>query len=251
MRRRHLVELHELSWCPNVLRDGLTDFLEAWIRTRDIYGPIRPLLFREIHASGAQSVVDICSGAGGPWLAWKESEKIDLSVTLTDKFPNEAAISRFVKSPVAGLTYFAESVDATNIPERLGGFRTIFSAFHHFGPTQGHLIIKDAIAKRQPIGIFEFTYRRPAALLSMLLSPLGVWWLAPRARPRSWRKLFFTYVVPLIPLIVTIDGIVSCWRTYTPDELRSMTGESNYQWKHGIENGPNGPITYFIGYPRS
>lgn len=69
MQRRHLVELHDLSWCPNVLRSGLTDFLEAAIDRNDVYEPIRPVLFAAIKESRSLAVIDMCSGAGGPWLS--------------------------------------------------------------------------------------------------------------------------------------------------------------------------------------
>jgi hypothetical protein len=205
-------------------------------------------LFDEIDRSGALRVVDMCSGAGGPWLSWKHSQQIEYDVTLTDKYPNETLVHRLSTTPLSGLHYLQESIDATNVPPRLPGFRTIFTAFHHFPPLQAQRIIRDAIAKRQPIGIFEFTIRKPSAMALMLLSPFGVWLTTATVGPRSWSKLLFTYVLPLIPLIVTFDGVVSCWRTYTPDELISMAGESDYKWKSGTIRGPNGPVTYLIGY---
>ena len=49
-------------------------------------------------------------------------------------------------------------------------------------------------------------------------------------------------------------GIVSCLRTYTTDELRTMTEEiaaAGYQWEIGQERAKGAPIatTYLIGYP--
>lgn len=86
-------------------------------------------------------------------------------VVLTGKFPNAIA-SESQESD--WLQYFPEPVDATMTPADLPGFRTIFTAFHHFTPDQGRAIIADAIAQRQPIAIFEFTVRSLAAILFML-----------------------------------------------------------------------------------
>lgn len=249
MRRLQLVEFHDLRWCPRILREGLTGFLEAWISRQDMYGPVRSVLFEEIERSGVSSVIDMCSGGGGPWLSWKRAGKSGLDVTLTDKFPNEVVVERVRKASIPGLRYLAEPVDATEISPTLKGFRTIFTAFHHFSPDQATLILRDAIANRQPIGIFEFTIRRPVPAFLMLLSPIGVWHLAPTIHPLSMWKLLLTYVIPLIPLLVAFDGMVSCLRTYTPEEVISMAGESDYKWRSGIEESPNGPITYVIGYP--
>jgi hypothetical protein len=67
--------------------------------------------------------------------------------------------------------------------------------------------------------------------------------------------LFFTYVFPLIPLVLLFDGMVSCLRTYRTRELRELIGElapSEYWWEIGERSGTFGslPVTYLIGYPR-
>jgi hypothetical protein len=251
MRRRHLIELHDLPQCPRILRDGLTDFLQVTVQRLDVYSAVRPILLDAIARSGAQQVFDMCSGAGGPWPAWQRDLGVDVDVTLTDKFPNNAARALVGTESRPDLRYLERSVDATDVQSAFAGFRTIFTAFHHFRPEQARQIIRDAVAKRQPIGIFEFTYRHPAALLFMLLSPFAVWGLTPTMRNRSWSKLFLTYVIPVIPLLVTFDGVVSCWRTYTVDELKAMAGSSGYRWLAGTRKTGKWPlpVTYFIGYP--
>lgn len=53
------------------------------------------------------------------------------------------------------------------------------------------------------------------------------------------------------------DGLVSCLRTYTPDELKELTQDldkaADYTWDIGLEPLGSLPvgITYLIGYPRS
>ena len=43
------------------------------------------------------------------------------------------------------------------MPDELGGFRTLFNAFHHFPPERARAILEDAVHKGQGIGVFEFT----------------------------------------------------------------------------------------------
>lgn len=251
MRRLQLWELHDFEWCPKVLRDGLTDFLEKLIEILDPYGRITPYLLKALNDSGASEVVDLCSGAGGPWVHWLRKGFIQASVTLTDKFPNEEAQEHFARGEIRGLRYFEKPVDATAVPPELVGFRTIFTAFHHFPPQQASAIIQDAISKGQPIGIFEFTSRTFSALMRMFLSPIAVWLFTPRMARIGWNKLLFTYLLPLIPLVVTFDGIISCLRTYSVEELRSMACHSGYEWLIGSADRPEGPITYLIGYAKA
>ena len=53
---------------------------------------------------------------------------------LTDKFPNSDAVAQSRRLRDQTVRYHPEPVDATRVPEELTGFRTMFSAFHHFRP---------------------------------------------------------------------------------------------------------------------
>jgi hypothetical protein len=84
----------------------------------------------------------------------------------------------------------------------------------------------------------------PWALMPFFFTP----WI----RPFRWSRLFWTYLIPVVPFVFLFDGIVSCLRTYRPEELREMVGEltaAGYQWQIGEQSGMHGemPITYLIG----
>lgn len=254
MPRLHLFELHDFHWCPQTIREGLTDFLETSIGTQDTYGPVKPRILEALNHSKANQVVDLCSGGGGPWIHWLRKGEIQSTAILTDKFPNQHAQDRLSRLALPGLSYCDQPVDVAAVPPNLRGFRTLFTSFHHFRPEQAQDILRDAVAHRQPIGIFEFTSRKPRALLLMLLSPLAVWFMTPRAQNLGPLKWIFTYLLPVIPLVVTIDGIISCLRTYSVNELKKMADAATehtagYVWLAGEEQGRLFPITYLIGYP--
>jgi hypothetical protein len=251
MRRLHLFEIHDSVLCPEAIRNGLTDFLELSIDVFDTYGVIRSQIAELLSASGVREVVDLCSGAGGPWVHWLKKGLIQASVTLTDKFPNVSSCGYLAESAIPGLRYCKDPVDAAKVPEDMVGVRTIFTAFHHFRPENARAIIADAVAKRQPIGIFELTSRCPLAFFAMLLSPLGVWLLTPRMPKLGWRKLFFTYIIPVIPICVLVDGLLSCLRSYSIEELASMVSDTTYTWTVGAARGRGGPITYVVGCPKA
>ena len=145
-------------------------------------------------------------------------------------------------------------MDATRVPDELVGFRTLFSAFHHFRPEQARTILADAVRKRQGIAIFEGTYHSALAMLLMLLVPLMVVLMTPFIRPFRWSRLFWTYLIPVVPLVSLFDGLVSCLRTYSVQELRELTEgleTKNFQWEIGEVKSTAGPIpiTYLIGVP--
>ncbi|WP_395140681.1 class I SAM-dependent methyltransferase [Armatimonas sp.] len=246
MRRLHFIELTDLPGWPTVFRDGATDYLETVVRLANPYAKIVPKLAAALEACQATNVLDLCSGAGGPWatlLPLLEGQKPD--VLLTDFYPNLAG---------SALPYHIEPVDATKVPEALAGFRTLFASFHHFRPEQARAILADAVEKRQGIAVFEATARTIPALLGMLFVPLAVWIITPRIRPVRFSRLFFTYLIPILPFAVFFDGFVSCLRTYTPDELRELTAglDQSYTWEIGSEPVAHSPmpITYLIGLPK-
>jgi hypothetical protein len=77
----------------------------------------------------------------------------------------------------------------------------------------------------------------------------------PWIRPFRWSRLLWAYVIPLIPLVLLFDGVVSCLRSYPPHELQALVGKltnAEYQWQIGkfTEGNFKMPITYLIGWPK-
>jgi hypothetical protein len=86
----------------------------------------------------------------------------------------------------------------------------------------------------------------------MLVMPILVWILTPRVRPFRWSRLLLTYVLPLIPMVVLFDGVVSCFRTRTPQELLALTrGFPQYDWTAGYAPGSWLPPVFLIGRPHT
>jgi hypothetical protein len=107
----------------------------------------------------------------------------------------------------------------------------------------------------QGIGIFEVTRRAPSAIAWMFLWALLPLLFTPWIRPFRWSRLLCTYVLPIIPLVLLFDGVVSCLRTYRPQELREIIAKlsaTEYLWELGERANPAGdvPVAYLIGYPR-
>lgn len=256
MRRMQGIEIMDQPWCPVFLRDAMTDYLQHVLNVANPYRPVAGKLIHALKCAEAKRILDLGSGAGGPWLRLQKTlqeEGATPPVLLTDYYPNAEAF-RQIEAASEGIQTYPESVDATKVPAVLDGFRTMFSSFHHFPPEQAQAILQDAVNNGQGIGIFELTQRKPGPTLSMLLVPLFVLIMTPFIRPFRLSRLVFTYLLPVIPLATAIDGIVSCLRTYTPQELRQMTASLTgqaYTWEAGEERlqGAPGVITYLIGYP--
>jgi hypothetical protein len=251
VRRLHLIELEDQPWLPGFLRDFATDYLQHVLAVGKPYAPAAERLAAALRAAGSDEVLDLCSGGAGPW-AWMRplltERGADVTVRLSDLYPNLTAFRKAEQDGKGRLLFVPDPVDATAVPADQPGFRTLFTAFHHFRPEAAQAILADAVRSRRGIAVFEVTQRSAKALLLTALSPLFVLLVTPFIRPFRLSRLLFTYLLPVVPLVVVWDGIVSCLRTYTAEELRAMVealGETGYQWEIGEVAG----VTFLIGRP--
>ena len=254
MKRHQLFEFHELAACPAVVRQLVTGFLEAVSALFRPYATKTDLLIRAMRSANTKQFVDLCSGNGGPWfhLARQIGRETGqaVSVVLTDKFPSREA--GFRARSANGITYSDEPVDARCVPARLQGVRTLFNGLHHFPPEDAKAVLQDAVAKGQPIAVFEILQRNWLTLIHAFSLPISVLLFTPLVRPLRWWRLLLTYVIPVASLILLWDGVVSVLRCYRPEELRAMADElggMRYHWEAGSYWHRSAPVTYLVGYP--
>ncbi|KAI0386294.1 hypothetical protein F5Y04DRAFT_119905 [Hypomontagnella monticulosa] len=132
------------------------------------------------------------------------------------------------------LTYVSHPVDAANAPEdllqrygRKGGskkgiFRLFNLAFHHFDDDLARAILKNTVETSEGFGIFELQDRSFIGLLTcfvfgffiFLIAPLLYWW--------SPVRLFWVYIIPVVPFVLVFDGLISCLRTRTATEVETL-----------------------------
>jgi len=251
-RRRHLIELHEQSWCPQSLRDAVTDTIGFFSAVGRPFDVVKERLLEAIRESGADQVVDLCSGAGGPWIALERVlDGSTVSVVLTDLHPNQKAFRRVRGDGSGRIRPYPDPVDARAVPAHLGGFRTLFTSFHHFRPDEARRIIEDAVQRGCGIAVFEAQERRLGAMLFFLLYVPLTLVAVPLMRPFRWSRLFWTYAVPALPLVVTFDAIVSCLRTYTPEELQQMAEDAGAGARAGRARAKRLPlhVAYLVAFP--
>jgi hypothetical protein len=192
MGRIELHEIHDYPGFPAPLRDLVTDGMQALWNFGNTYKPILGDLLRGMERAGTRDVLDLCSGGGGPWLRLAREPELQaeprIVIRLTDRYPNQAAFAS-AGTASSQVVFEPSPVDATNVPARLPGFRTIFSSFHHFGPEAARRILGDAVEKRCGIGVFEMARRSPRTILMICLIPFLSILLAPAYPARAVRAL--------------------------------------------------------------
>lgn len=255
------IELLDLPRCPRVIRDGALDYLQFIMRVGKAYAPIVPVLAASLARSRSTSIVDCASGGGGPWPELRAAlvahgASAALAVRLTDAYPNLDAYREIARRDpcVTGDATprdIEHDVARDDAPERVT--YTLFSSFHHFAPPTAERVLRNLTAHGDTVFIAEVTERRWRAVLFMLLAPLLVWLATPFLRPVRLSRFVLTYLLPVIPFVVCFDGIVSCLRTYSVDELRALVTtlrDVPYEWR--VSRAADAPlaVTCLLGEPR-
>jgi len=255
MARVNLPELADQPWWPAWARDGMTGYLHEIIKRARPYSLAVPHLARLLRESGTIHIIDLCSGAGGPWPSLRqdlEAAGVAVEVLCTDLSPNRAAAHRL--DHAEGVRYHVVPVSATSVPPELKGARTMFSALHHFSDADIREILARAQEDRAPFAAFEATSRSWRGLLATLVIPFAVLILMPLVRPLDWRALWLTYLPPVMPLAIWWDGLISTLRTARVEELRALIAalpqtREPYRWVvEEIDGGPV-PILALCGSP--
>jgi hypothetical protein len=261
MARRHLFEIHEQPWCPSIVRNGITGIIQFISNTLPAYNAITGKLTTVLQQTGSRQIVDLCAGSGGPWVHLAPAMQANVpaleTLTLTDKYPNADAF-RVIEDAISLPThYHTIPVDAQQVPSELDGLRTSFASFHHFEPDDARAILQNAVTERKSIAIFELTERTLPTMLFIGLTSL-LWGLVaiPFVRPFRWQYIPLTYLLPVLPVVLLFDGVVSCWRTYSVREMESLVneveGHEGYDWQIGRtrERFSPLPVLYLIGTPK-
>lgn len=254
--RLQLFEFNDLAATPAPMRDTIVESLSRALDWgRMLHGLVSPLS-AFLAAAGADEILDLCAGAGGPAavLAAELDRTLGAAaprIVLTDLFPRAEAWED-VCAAHPTIDFVAEPVDATRIPARLGDgrVRTVINAFHHFPPPLAAAILEDAVASSRGIFISESFGRNPLQFLSF--APAGL--AAIAATPLLSRKdrLAKALLAPLSLLLGTWDGLVSTMRIYTEDDLRAMVAPfgAHWRWTAGTYRfWPGGVGQYFYGVP--
>jgi hypothetical protein len=260
MKRIHLFEFEDFAWFPGGLRTCLTRLIVVMHRFLGSSADLTQLLQKALAHADTPAIVDLCAGSGGPMLAVYQTLKAQpgaeqLTLTLTDLYPNQELAAALNGQPGTGLHYETRPVDAAQVDPALRGVRTLVGSFHHMRPEVARRILQNAQAQRQPICVYEISDNSFPIMLWWVALPLNflmALFITPLVRPLTFRQLFFTYVVPLVPFCFAWDGAVSNARTYTladMEELLAGLKSADYTWETGRITGKAKKL-YLLGLPQ-
>lgn len=260
MRRIHAIELEDQAWMPRVIRESGMAYLRFAAGLAGVAEQVRPLIEDALTRSGEDQILDLCSGGGGPVIelatAFRDKD-CEIRVTLSDRYPDPGGIALATQSDVPGLTYDSTSVDALSVPPERQGLRTLFNSFHHLRPEVAEAVLASAVRGGRPITVVEMLQRKVLCMLGIAFSPIAVFLFVPFLRPFRWIWVPLTYLVPVVPLFILWDGLVSCFRIYNEEELLAMASaadpDGTFDWKVEYVPLPPQPVPaiVLVGVPKA
>lgn len=212
-------ELEDLDVLPAWLRRFQMEFI-GWFAVR--CGIYRPLVDHWRSAGGPGPVrLDLCSGSGEPAISVHRKFGGAHDLVLSDRYPQPVPSN-------ARITCI--NADARTLELDSNTSYTMFNAFHHFDRAEQQRLIarvRDAKADAwfvEPLRPGPFCFCQVA-----LATTVGVLLLTPFVRPFSWMRIVMTYLLPVVPLAIAWDGLVSVFRSRSPRYYKRLFDAPNVQ----------------------
>ena len=208
-------ELEDFPHFPTLLRNFQTEFIGFVVVRFNVYRAF--IKYINSLTLPRLPMIDLCSGNGEAAIhVFKESNYFS-HLILSDKFPNKIPLNDHK------ISYLAQSADVLEMKFQPGVCYTMYNAFHHFKDEDKRKVAQ----KINEVGARSFFVEILAPNLACLLKVLfittvGNLLLTPLIRPFSFKRIFFTYIIPVNILIITYDGIVSVFKSRTVNEYRKL-----------------------------
>ena len=226
--RLQLFEFGDLENIPRVYHDFLREFMGFLYRNLHIH----KLWLQEINLFIEQNnkIHDPCAGSGDVnyYIEKEIDENIDfqfiLSDIMTDRVPRFAKTINSLKR--RRLTYLEYSLDLLKASDSV--YPKIFiNAFHHFTPEQVKVILNQQAKKKQDMLILEYCQKTLMSYFSMIMGPFMSMILFPFIIKKKdlISGFILTYIIPIIPFMLLWDGFISCFRTYSENDLMQVLNE--------------------------
>ena len=268
MKRIELFEFEDFQWLPHFIRKGITDLIQVLHRMLGTADTLAKLIIELREKHHFDQIVDLGSGSGGPMpdviLKINENSKAKpVQLTLTDLYPSEKVVRNMNQQKIPNVRYHAYPMNALNLESADKGLKTMIASFHHMRPDMARRILQSAEENGQPILIYEIAKNNVPLILWILLLPISLlilmimtWVMTPFTRPFSLKRLLFTYLIPIIPVIYAWDGQASLKRTYTFSDLEKLIvtqSKSDYHWEMNEALNKKGKKAgyYLFGYLQS
>lgn len=230
--RARLFEFCDQPWAPSLYHTYLRVYISFFYRIFKYYRLWLAPFADFMRQSGSRRFLECCSGSGEALRllvgALPDADATDKRFVMSDLFPLPRFVQQINRGGGERFSYHPEPVDVRNIQQQVDSPRIFINAFHHFAPAEAREILRDSVRGGQGLVLMEYCRHAPMAYLSVMLGTLLFmltvpWVVKLRDLPLM---VLGTYVIPVFPCMMLWDGLVSCYRTYTPAQIEALLAET-------------------------
>ncbi|AGH96688.1 hypothetical protein [Pseudobdellovibrio exovorus] len=265
-QHRNTGQFSHSTWVPQVLRRLMPEFLDFIVMMVNANRPFLPLL--KTPKGIASEVYLLAPEVGGssallvPDL--QTMPEIKKTILLTDNFSEDRhqhllSLKGALKPPYEQIKL--SEISAINSSSSDGRVRkAVFSINQSHLMTDAELVqlLQELTKKFDQVMIGEGNNKSIRQIIGMtILAPLVAVVASFFIKPFRWSRLFFTFIIPLLPLMITWDGLVALIRIRNPKRLKEIAEAStaaagkDWHWDSGkLQNNRGGFIIYLNGWSK-
>lgn len=197
---------------------NLFGYYKLWIPSFEDY----------IKAKNPEKILELCAGSGDalPLIVSKmKNENIEnIQFKMSDLKPNKEFIEKYNSDQNNQFTYSSTPVDASRPTAEQNCPKLFINSFHHFPENLARTILHNNLKNGNDIIIFEYVKSSFLGYISMVAGTFVSLLTIPFVVKLKHLPLmiFFTYLIPLFPLMFLWDGITSCYRAYTTEDIKEL-----------------------------
>lgn len=227
MKRKQITQIINTSWCPKFIKKLVAEFLSWFVVKVNATKPFIPLIESMVNDAHSNQIINIDFNIGAGIESVKPYLKEDIQI---------------------------KSIPISHFNTDTKGVYLFLNSFHQLNVKQAKEILSQIVNSKNPVVIVEGNNDSLWQVVGMtVFVPLTTLLTAPFVKPFRLTRLLFTYIIPVLPLIITIDGCIALLKLYNPKDLLELTSSINapkYEWKAGKnDNGRGGKIIYLTGKP--
>lgn len=229
-----LRELEDLPWFPHILRSMQMEFIGWMVLFLDVYKPVISEIQNTLAKSNSNQILDLCSGSGQPIISIS-NKLIDLKrVHLSDLYPN----GKSVKGDL--IKWISQPLNVLDDQIQILGMRTVFNAYHHFDEEGKSRLLRN----HAPHGLFIAEVLQPnlfTGIKILFTTTILQLIFCPFIKPFSWKRILFTYIIPINLFTITWDGIISVLKSQSISSMESNARKTLGE-EFDIQAGLSGPF---------
>lgn len=229
MRRKQILQIINSNYCPRLIKKLVSEFLSWFVLKTNATKAFLPVINDVLHRSNTKSIVNL---------------ELDIGAGINTVQP-------FLAKNITVKSLLKHNWNTHN-----KGVYTFVNCFHQLPVNKAKQHIEAIVKSDNPIVVVEGNNDSLWQIIGMtIFVPLTVLLTSVFVKPFQWTRILFTYLIPILPIIIMVDGCIALLKLYNPSDLKTLVSSIDYSKKYSWDigkkpNGRGGKIIYLKGMPK-